>query len=47
MKRILQTMVAVSLIAVTIQMTFITLYVLGMHQPITRIANQILGITWY
>lgn len=40
-------MVAVSLIAVTIQIGFVTLYLLGMHQPITRIANQMLGITWY
>lgn len=40
-------MTAIVLMAVTIQMGFITLEALGMHQPLTRIVNQMLGITWY
>jgi hypothetical protein len=44
--KIVKAMTAIVTLALTIQIGFITLYVMGMDRQVTTIGKQILGITW-
>jgi hypothetical protein len=44
--KIVKLMTALVTLSLTIQIGFITLYVLGLDRQVTTIGKQILGITW-